>query len=770
MIYLIDDTPIELVNKYLELAEFDDCIVRISAIKQEDLLAYNDVECVLIHESFNDSSVFSYVRNGLCKYGDLKPLVVFSDGHFSEAKMRGNSYIATIKKSVLYSRLKNFLMHYRNTRKIDLKILAPSKNASKVGGSNSLAELLKDICISTTPGQDGSTTNSAKTYCLGRGGMKSLAASVSGEYIKFNCHLVEDESGKVSHKNLHDFIVDTFTKKINVLYIDTDLDCSLCLCLAMHIRLTFTLPGKGYLCPIVFISERDLNELITSSESEYAHIFLTQNVFLQKRGDAPGIKYQYLPENKYVECFLDRINIPAPTGSNHSIANQWGAIRLYSILTGRDVEEKEYPNFLDVNKELYYKFIKKKLSIQAGSGKIAIENFRPKNAAGKHILLIDDQADCGWRKTIETIFNMSYVTTINERICDYSDFSENAKNLIENRDWDVILLDLRLGGIAEDAEVETSKMSGYKVLRRIKELNRGNQVIILTASNKAWNLKSLLQSEYAANGYFVKESPEYEFPEMLSVANMLSFKGEIEKCFDCSYLKRIWTLICKLENLTHNEFTTVFLSQLKIAYNMAAQADSEEGYQFAYIAINQLWEIITSNHNIVEYITSGAARRYQLMRVDQPVGYYDIAPTRTNAITYVVQPLALYTRVNKPSVWEKIAIIYLQKWNLKDNGILYLLSELIKIRNCLLHIDNPFVNTQNIKETDICHHPYLGDHNMIYSNKSLNKLLVECAKQNLLYEKVNHQYSLHKTIANTSLGVRLQLYCVEYFFDKIISL
>ena len=32
-------------------------------------------------------------------------------------------------------------------------------------------------------------------------------------------------------------------------------------------------------------------------------------------------------------------------------------------------------------------------------------------------------------------------------------------------------------------------MSGYKVLHHIKSLNKGNQVIMLTASNKAWNLK-----------------------------------------------------------------------------------------------------------------------------------------------------------------------------------------------------------------------------------------------------------------------------------------
>ena len=50
---------------------------------------------------------------------------------------------------------------------------------------------------------------------------------------------------------------------------------------------------------------------------------------------------------------------------------------------------------------------------------------------------------------------------------------------------------LRLNGAAEDGQLVPEEFSGYKVLRRIKELNRGNQVIMLTASNKAWNLKAL---------------------------------------------------------------------------------------------------------------------------------------------------------------------------------------------------------------------------------------------------------------------------------------
>lgn len=780
MIYLIDDTPIESVSRYVNLGEFGDCIVRIADLQKEDLLVQNDVECVLIHESFHNHSVTSYIKNDFCKLGKLIPLVVFSDGHLPEARFGREGYIASLKKTTLYSRLKSFLMSYRETRRVDLTILAsPTKKEETLepkkkevgGGSNSLADMLVALGISLPNNlTDNKEDNSSKIYCLGRGGMKNFSGTVQGEYVKFTPQLVEDNLGQFSHKKLHDLITETFTKKIKVLYLDTDLNPSLCMCLAMHIRLTFSLPDNSYLCPIVFISDNNLSDLI--KKSEYAQIFMTQNIFLQKRGaNTSDIDYQDLSEEQYMESFLDRIVIPAPKGSNHSIANQWGASRLYSILTGRDVDEGDFSAFFDVNKELYYKYIKRKISTQVETKSVATDCFKLKNAAGKHILLIDDQAHHGWNKVLEMMFSMSHIEVINERIRDYSDFSVRAKELIENKDWDLILLDLRLAGIEEDAEVDTTKMSGYSVLKKIKELNRGNQIIILTASNKVWNLKTLLHSEYAANGYFLKESPEYEFPNSLSIANLMSFKKEIEKCFERSYLKNTWRLISRLEKVANDDFAATVLAQLRMAYNMAARADSTEEYQFAYIAFNQLWEIVTGNHNIAEYVSGGVANRtYQLLHADHSMGYYDIAQESANSIVYKVQPLALYSRNSKPSVWEKLAIIYLQKWGLADNGILYLLSELIKVRNCLLHINNCFADTQNIRETDIYTHRHLSNSNLIYSHSELKRIYTESARQNLLYEDSKQQYILHKDIASSSLGIRLQLYCIEHLLDKIIDL
>ena len=72
--------------------------------------------------------------------------------------------------------------------------------------------------------------------------------------------------------------------------------------------------------------------------------------------------------------------------------------------------------------------------------------------------------------------------------------------------YDVIFLDLRL--LKEEDKVNQisniSDFTGTKVLRKIKDINKGIQVIIFTASNKVWNIEKLL--EIGANGYYIKEN------------------------------------------------------------------------------------------------------------------------------------------------------------------------------------------------------------------------------------------------------------------------
>lgn len=72
-----------------------------------------------------------------------------------------------------------------------------------------------------------------------------------------------------------------------------------------------------------------------------------------------------------------------------------------------------------------------------------------------------------------------------------------------------------MNGVQEEKVLSPNEFSGMKILKAIKAANQGIQVIMFTASNKAWNMKALLDA--GADGYYIKESPEFAFPNSYSV-------------------------------------------------------------------------------------------------------------------------------------------------------------------------------------------------------------------------------------------------------------
>ena len=108
MIYLIDDTPVQMLDEYLKLSDYADILKREEEFTSDDILSLTWASCVLIHSSFHDAKVKRDILS-FVGYGDTAPVVQFSDGDSPEAEFSGDNYISSIKKRVFYSRLKKFL-------------------------------------------------------------------------------------------------------------------------------------------------------------------------------------------------------------------------------------------------------------------------------------------------------------------------------------------------------------------------------------------------------------------------------------------------------------------------------------------------------------------------------------------------------------------------------------------------------------------------------------------------------------------------------------
>ena len=225
-------------------------------------------------------------------------------------------------------------------------------------------------------------------------------------------------------------------------------------------------------------------------------------------------------------------------------------------------------------------------------------NRPPINAKGKRILLIDDEAAKGWEFVLKRLIvtNDGDFDVIGHKAKDYNDFSKEERDQIENGNYDLVFLDLRMNGTEEEDVYQPKDFSGMKILKQIKKKQPGLQVIMFTASNKAWNLKALL--EEGADGYYIKESPEYKFSLGFSIANYDTLRDNIKDCLHRSYLKKVDSQIKAIKkdfNKTHGDainFKNSIINQLEVSYTLL----KARHFEYAYISLYQIIELINDQY------------------------------------------------------------------------------------------------------------------------------------------------------------------------------
>ncbi|MBI5181445.1 MAG: response regulator [Nitrospirae bacterium] len=206
------------------------------------------------------------------------------------------------------------------------------------------------------------------------------------------------------------------------------------------------------------------------------------------------------------------------------------------------------------------------------------------------ILFIDDLAYFGWGRAIaetlsagqeqrikpevrdglvvsiyksdgDTLILESWSKDHSTMISEDTFFNSLLKKLDEPymNDFDVILLDLRLKRSADENLTDPSAASGTEVLKKIRQINAGIPLIVLTASRMARNMDKVFH--LGADGYFVKE---------INVANDEDAKDYLKKFMELvnfalskSYLGPAWKVIRKIEGM--NDVMSEEMSLLKKA-------------------------------------------------------------------------------------------------------------------------------------------------------------------------------------------------------------
>lgn len=496
---------------------------------------------------------------------------------------------------------------------------------------------------------------------------------------------------------IHDWLIRIFCEnEIEKLIIEIGHNEILALRLGYHVRLSLEQLRHKALMPILFLSVSELNALIVNTGA-WSHILTTKGVFYSLLNKVESIKLELavmegIKPEEYRSVFLDRIKLlPDERVGRHSIANIWGAMSI-----GKSANIKMDDLNVSHTKKLYFKYVSagvydfKMLSINIiGSIYVGTPNVIP--AKNKKILLVDDEADKGWKTVLSKVFATSSpndFVVINEKVDGYKSLSVESKKIIENESFDLYLLDLRLNGADEEKNLKADDFSGMDVLNKIKSLNPGNQVIIFTASNKVWNLKALMDA--GADGYYVKEAPEFSYSSEFSIQNYERFKQDVMQCFERGYLKNIYDNTLLLKNhilkFTEESFKNELISQLDLFWNLILKAKSETDIAYAFVTLYMLFEIV-NNHfyqktadSKWEIESTGKLLNWEWNKEDQKY---------SNSNVEVVG--------NKPPEWQKIAGLLFQKWG-KTNETAFLkdVYSLIEQRNGFVHNDKRILSKSRL--------------------------------------------------------------------------
>lgn len=213
------------------------------------------------------------------------------------------------------------------------------------------------------------------------------------------------------------------------------------------------------------------------------------------------------------------------------------------------------------------------------------------------ILLIDDNANNGWKQVIEKVFpfpDIKLVVALN---------SHEAEIKLEDK-FDLILLDVRLS--EKDQETtEPTKYSGFKLLEKIKQefinINFSTPIILMTATNKIWNLEVF--RNYGVDGYYIKEHPDYVFDKEMSKQNYNNLKRKfIELKSVGKNREEVWNLSKEIiekisehsyfrENKKYVNIKNRIVDKLKLGYNYLFKEHTELDK-----------EVLTTNNEAIAFI------------------------------------------------------------------------------------------------------------------------------------------------------------------------
>ena len=560
-IYIIDDNRYEELSNSCSFVKeklFNEFVEWIQPDVTTTMSGIDDVACICWHTSLVVMKEGKYVSAERLKYeiGEkigVFPMVEYSKGE-TEIVYNEQDMQIYMPKDLFYSRLESFVCNYIDTGNIALELLVED----------------------------------------------------SKETLETSSHVAYFGNSWAEMKDVDEYILQKINTEIDTIIIDLNSDIEQGLKVAFTLRLMVQQLGCGALAKIIFLYDDAVSGLF--SFSTYSQILFTEGCYIcASKNVIKTIETAHsLNTESYISGFLDRVYVKEDSSyGHHSLANEWGLMALSRFVSS---DTSAIDSILaNARKRLFFKYsVVKSLDIKSlldSSKYVCSEKvIRNKPEGGKY-LLIDDKASEGWEVVLkQCVEKYELFDSIDQEIDSYERLSLSIQNKIAKGYYDVIFLDLRLLSAEENRELAPDDMSGMNILKRIKQVNPGNQVIIFTASSKSWNLKALMDN--GADEYYLKESPLYHFTEKESLANARHLIYAIKSCLWRNYLSKSYLRIRQLQEKYRSldtRFSETYKDeiheQFEIALHLILQTRNEndkDTFAYAFSALEFVFEQIVN--------------------------------------------------------------------------------------------------------------------------------------------------------------------------------
>jgi DNA-binding NarL/FixJ family response regulator len=597
MVFLIDDKKDRQTGEYWwgekRFAENSEKVVPIYDLLQLENLAdevFKDGNAVLYHESFLDHTRLSAEaadkRSRLEEFAiahENFQLAVFSGSKNSRKISGGNT--ASLPVSKLYQNLDVFIQkHFEGEP--DLRYLLFGNNPSIE------EELTLELneCITEIDKQEEQVLTDERVFSPEILFVQSYKNPVQSPILDAKLEKVikiEDEDFTSLIKSRLSVV------KYDHIFLPISIGETLSdfngLRLATHIRCT---PGLNQLSNIIIYSFVGLKALV---QNEYFDILKTKNVSLvpyDKVAFAESAN-QLLPSELTIselpkEVLKLHLSPPKNYQDNHSVKNEWAIYQWAHALNA--IDDKEIQRIIgNVEHNIYFKYLKT-TSLSNNWEIISDQELEVKPRKDSKVLLIDDETNKGWHEIFSTL-----LTDRNRNRIDFHDLGDTFKGLntdevvrqsvdrILDENFDLVILDFRLQ--SDDFGInDPNEITSIRILKEVKGKNPGVQVVVFSATSKAWNLQAIQKA--GADGFVFKDGSGNVTRSIKSLVSLVS-----DSLGRAKYLKTVHSKLTKLKHLSKElqlstNFERSLASNTDIVFQLILKSFEEDKYRnYAYLQL-----------------------------------------------------------------------------------------------------------------------------------------------------------------------------------------